>query len=226
VPYLAFARKDRRTKPRDPITTRYVATLFEAVGCGGFVTMDVHNLAAFENAFRCPTTNLDSAPLLARHFSSAARAAGKVVALAPDAGGVKRARVFAGLLEAEAGTTVELAFVEKSRSEGRIGGDRFAGDVDGAFVVVVDDLVSGGTTLARAARAAQERGVAEVHAAVTHGLFARGAGAALAGVELVSIAVTDTISDAAARGAGLGEKLAIVDTAEAFADVMRRLGGG
>jgi ribose-phosphate pyrophosphokinase len=226
VPYLAFARKDRRTKPRDPVTTRYVAALFEAVGCGGVVTMDVHNVAAFENAFRCPTVNLDPTPLLAAHFTPAARAAQRVVVLAPDAGGVKRARAFAGRLEAETGAKVELAFVEKSRSEGRVTGDRFAGDVEGAFVVVVDDLVSGGTTLARAARAAKERGAAEVHAAVTHGLFAHGAAAALAGAELASVAVTDTIGDVAQRGAGFADKLAVVATADAFADAIRRISAG
>ena len=62
-PYLCYARKDRRTKPGDPVTTRYLASLFEAVGTDAIVTLDVHNPAAFENAFRCPTTALAAAPL-------------------------------------------------------------------------------------------------------------------------------------------------------------------
>lgn len=225
APYLAFARKDRRTKPRDPITTRYVAALFESVGCDGIVTMDVHNVAAFENAFRCPSLNVDPAPLLARHFAPAARAAARVAVLAPDAGAVKRARSFASCLEQQSGAPVELAFAEKSRSEGRVSGDRFAGDVAGALVIVVDDLVSGGTTLSRAARAATERGAAEVHAAVTHGLFARGAADVLAGAGLRSIVATDTIGDVASRGAGLADRLVVVETAGLFADAIRRVAG-
>src|SRR6516164_6346794 len=67
VPYLSYARKDRRTKPGDPVTTRYVASLFEAVGTDVIVTLEVHNPAAFENAFRCPTVALTAAPLFVEY---------------------------------------------------------------------------------------------------------------------------------------------------------------
>src|SRR5690606_20521277 len=185
----------------DPVTTRYVAQVFEAVGCDRIVTADVHNVAAFENAFRCPAVNLEAAPLLAGHFAGAAGGARKIVVMSPDAGGVKRARLFADALAAGAGRPVGLAFVEKSRSEGRVSGEGFAGDVADAFVVIVDDLVSGGGTLARAARAARARGAAAVHAAVTHGLFGRGAARTLGEAGLASIVVTDTTGDPAARAA-------------------------
>ena len=66
VPYLCYARKDRRTKPRDPVTTRYVAALVEAMGVDRVVAMDVHNPAAFENAFRCPAEHLEARPLFVR----------------------------------------------------------------------------------------------------------------------------------------------------------------
>jgi len=69
VPYLCYARKDRRTQPRDPITTKYVARLFEASGADAVITLDVHNLAAFENAFRCASTNLEAIPLFVDHFA-------------------------------------------------------------------------------------------------------------------------------------------------------------
>ena len=69
TPYLCYARKDRRTKPNDPITTRYVAALFEAVGIDRVIAVEVHNVAAFENAFRCPTWHIESAPLFAAHFA-------------------------------------------------------------------------------------------------------------------------------------------------------------
>ena len=69
VPYLCYGRKDRRTKPNDPVTTRYVASLFEAVGTDCVVTMDVHNPSAFENGFRCPTVALTAAPLFVDYVS-------------------------------------------------------------------------------------------------------------------------------------------------------------
>src|SRR5512139_4322771 len=70
VPFLAYGRKDRRTKERDPVTLRYVAQLFEAVGTDHVIALDAHNLAAFENAFRCPVDHLESAPLLADHLAA------------------------------------------------------------------------------------------------------------------------------------------------------------
>src|SRR3990167_755469 len=93
VPYLAYARKDRKTQPRDPVTTRYVAALFEAVGVDCVVTLDVHNLAAFQNAFRCRTEHLEANRLFVRHFVALVRER-EVVVVAPDAGGIKRAEHF------------------------------------------------------------------------------------------------------------------------------------
>ena len=223
APYLAFARKDRRTKPRDPVTSRYVAEMLEAVGCDTIVSMDVHNIAAFENAFRRPTVHVEAAPVLASHFAAVAGSAEKVVVLAPDGGGVKRARAFATQLEAACGRSVGLAFIEKWRSEGRVSGSAFAGDVAGALVIVPDDLVSSGATLARAAQAALQGGAEAVHAAVTHGLFSGEAGDRLRGSGLASIVVTDTVSDAARRCPALADRLAVLDTAALFADVLRRL---
>ena len=82
TPYLCYARKDRRTKPNDPIITRYVAAMFEAVGINRVIVSEVHNVAAFENAFRCPTWHIESASLLADAFCAVA---------APRAGGCRLA---------------------------------------------------------------------------------------------------------------------------------------
>ena len=90
APYLAYGRKDRRTKPRDPVATRQLATLFEAAGTDRVVTIDVHNLAAFENAFRCRTENLLARPLFAEHVRSTVEG-GAIVVVSPDVGGMKRA---------------------------------------------------------------------------------------------------------------------------------------
>jgi ribose-phosphate pyrophosphokinase len=222
VPYLAYARKDRRTKPHDPVTTRYVAQLFEAVGVDGIVTADVHNPAAFENSFRIAKENLEAAPLFAEHFAPLAAAAERTVVLSPDAGGVKRARVFAAFLESRSGKHVDLAFMEKQRSEGRVSGELFAGEVDGAMVIVIDDLIAGGTTVARAATAAIARGARSVHAAATHGVLAPAAAENLAGAPLASIALTDTVSGVRRRAAFLGSKLRVLETAPLFAASIER----
>jgi ribose-phosphate pyrophosphokinase len=225
VPYLAYARKDRRTKPRDPVTTRYLAQLFEAVGIDAVITVDVHNPAAFENSFRIGTENLEAAPLFAEHFAPLASAAERTVVLAPDAGGVKRARAFARLLEDLSKKPVGLAFMEKQRSEGRVSGELFAGDVAGALVIVIDDLISGGTTLARAAGAARQQGARSVHAAATHGVLADAAAATLGPAPLESIVMTDTVTGVRQRGAFLGSRLCVLECAPLFVAAMERWRG-
>lgn len=224
VPYLAYQRKDRRTKSRDPVSTRYVAQMFESVGVDVIVSCDVHNLAAYENAFRCPKINVEAAPLLVRHFLPLLRDTDKLVAVSPDIGGAKRARAFAAALAGEAGKPVDLAFVEKHRSEGIVSGDLFAGDVEGAVAIVIDDMICGGTTMARAARACMGRGARAIHVAATHGLFGEGSEDNLRIPEISSVVVTDTVQDAAARCPGLSGKLVVLETAALLAEVIEGLG--
>ncbi len=223
VPYLAYARKDRRTKPHDPVTSRYVAVLLEAVGTDVVVGLDVHNPAAFENAFRVPTVHLEASPLFVEHFAHAAEAAESVVVLSPDAGGMKRARRFAAALAARTGRPVDLALMEKERSEGRVAGTAFAGDVRDACVIVVDDLIAGGTTVVRAAEAARQRGARSVHAAATHGVFATGAVEKLGAAGLDSIVVTDSAGDPRGRAAALGDRLVVLGCAPLLAAAVRDL---
>jgi ribose-phosphate pyrophosphokinase len=219
VPYLAYARKDRRTKPADPVATRYVAQIVEAVGVDEIVTIDVHNEAALDNAFRIAKRNLEAADLFVERFAAQAAAARRTVVLSPDAGGVSRARKFAAALGERTACSVDLAFVEKHRSGGRVSGELFAGDVQGALVIVLDDMISSGTTIARSAAACRERRAAAVHAAATHGVFAPGAEDMLRGAALDSLTVTNTVPDAAARVPGLGVE--VLDAAPIFARALR-----
>src|ERR1700739_2062587 len=115
VPYLCYARKDRRTQPRDPITTKYVAQIFEACGADAVMTLDVHNVAAFENGFRCQSTNLAAIPLFVDHFARLLRHE-KVAVVSPDIGGAKRAEQFrraltAGLRDGTGGRVCQRAGV-------------------------------------------------------------------------------------------------------------------
>ena len=222
VPYLCYSRKDRKSKPRDPVTTRYVATLFEAVGTDRVVTLDVHNLAAYQNAFRCGTEHLEARPLfvaaLAPRVGDAA-----VAVVSPDVGGVKRADAFRESLVRALGREVPLAIMEKTRSEGVVSGAALVGDVAGRVAILVDDLISTGTTLARTATACRARGASRVIAAATHGLFTGDANARLAEPTLDEIVVTDSVppfrlTDPAAR-----RKLTMLPVAPLFAEAARRI---
>lgn len=219
IPYLCYQRKDRQTKPFDPLTSRYVAQLLEAVGVDQVITMEAHNLAALQNGFRCPLVHLESHTAFARHL--AGRLEGQpVTVVSPDLGAAKRAESFREALEACIGRPVEKAFMEKKRSMGRVTGELFAGDVAGRTAVIFDDMISSGTTMMRAARACRERGAVQVHLVAAHGLFSADAPAVLSELPLDGIHVANTV---AARLEVPGVQ--IVDMSANFADALRRSTG-
>jgi ribose-phosphate pyrophosphokinase len=191
APYLCYARKDRRTKPNDPVTTRYIAQLIEAVGADVMVTLEVHNPAAFENAFRCRTVALTATPLFVDYAK--ALAGESLCVVSPDPGGVKRAELFRETLEAAMGKPIGKGFADKHRSAGVVSGDLFVGDAAGATALIIDDLVSTGGTLLRAARAARKSGAKHVIALVTHGLFMPGAAEVVADPAIDRLVVTDSV---------------------------------
>jgi ribose-phosphate pyrophosphokinase len=228
TPYLCYARKDRRTKPSDPVTTRYVASLFEAVGTDAVVTLDVHNPAAFENAFRCPTVALTAAPLFVDYVKNTAKglADEKLCVVSPDPGGTKRADLFREALESALRRPIGKGFADKRRSAGVVSGDLFVGDVEGATALIIDDLISTGGTLVRAARAARRAGAKRVLALVTHGLFMPGAEVAIMDAAIDRVVVTDSVpafrlGDKTARA-----KLDILPVAPLLAETVRRLRAG
>ena len=224
VPYLAYARKDRKSQARDPVTTRYVASLFEAVGTDRVVTLDVHNLAAFQNAFRCRTDHLEANALFIGHFAPLV-GADDLVVVSPDAGGIKRAEQFRQGLSRALGKPIAAAFAEKHRSEGLVSGELLVGDVKGRTAIIIDDLISSGTTIVRTARACRELGAGRVFAAASHGLFAADADAALADPAVERIVLTDSVPPFR-LGDALRAKVTVLDSAPLFAEAIRRIHGG
>lgn len=221
VPYLCYARKDRRTKLNDPVTTRYVAAMFEAVGTDAIVTLEVHNPVAFENAFRCRTVTLTGTPLFVDYARTLPD--GPLAVISPDPGGVKRAELFRETLEAELGRPVGKGFADKHRSAGVVTGDLFIGDVAGATALVIDDLISTGGTLVRAAKAARQAGAKSVIALVTHGLFMAGAAEALADPAIDKLVLTDAVPPFRLPPDALRDKLEILPAASLLAEAISRL---
>jgi ribose-phosphate pyrophosphokinase len=225
APYLAYGRKDRRTKPRDPVTTRYVATLMEAAGADVVVTLDVHNAAAYQNAFRVRAEHLEGQSLFVRHFVPLI-ADDPVAVVSPDSGGAKRADSLRRALATALGRDVNLVFLEKRRSEGVVSGAAVVGDVAERAVIILDDLISSGTTMARAARACRENGADRVWTAVTHGLFTAGAADVLAEAPLDSLVVVNTIPPSRLSGTPLSSRLVVLDAAPLIGEAIRRLHTG
>jgi ribose-phosphate pyrophosphokinase len=225
MPYLAYARKDRRTKARDPVATRYVAQLFEAVGVDRVVALDVHNVTAYQNAFRCRAEHLEAAPVFVRALEAGLKDL-PVAVVSPDSGGVKRADDFRRRLAARLARDVDLAFVEKHRSEGVVSGEAFAGDVAGKVALVVDDLIASGTTMARAASACLAAGAAKAIAIATHGVFAPAANDVLVPSAFDGIYVTDSVPLTDVCGPQLTARLVTVSVAPLVGEAIARLHDG
>lgn len=224
VPYMAFMRKDQQTKPRDPVTTRYVAAMFEAVGPDMVVALEVHNPAAFQNAFRCRTTHLDMAEIFADRIAQLAGEA-PVVFLSPDGGGVRRAHHLLQAFCADGKRIAGFGIMEKHRSEGVVTGDLFAGSVEGADVFIVDDMISTGGTILRAAKACRAKGAKRVTAIATHGLFSVGAEELFISPVVDRVIVSDSVAPFQIAPEHTRGKLEVISAAPLLASAMKRLHG-
>ena len=237
VPYLAYARKDRKTQPRDPVTLRYLAQLFEAVGTDALLVLEVHNPAAFQNAFRCNTEALDCTSLFAANLVDQLGelshvqlgdllgdrlADVAVTVVSPDAGGVKRAALFRQKLAHSLGRSVTMGFVEKFRSAGVLSGELLVGEVSGRHVLLFDDLISSGQTLLRAARACHQQGATAVWALAAHGLFNADAESVLSDPMIERVFITDSVPLRVTPGSALANKLEVVSCAGLLAEAIRR----
>ena len=226
VPYLCYARKDRQTKPRDPVTTRYVAQMFEAVGTDRVVVIDIHNLAAFQNAFRRGAAPLDAQAIFARYIA-AEIGEEPLAVVSPDLGGEKRAELFRERMEKLLERPVAKGFMDKHRSMGKVTGEIFAGDVEGRAAIVLDDLISTGGTMARTAAACRKHGAKKVWLVATHGAFSSGAAAILRDAPFDRLLISDTVPlPLGMNTTEMKGRLAIVSVAGLLAEAIRRLHSG
>lgn len=213
APYLCYTRKDRQTKTRDPVTTRYVACLLEAAGTDRIVTMDVHNLQAFQNAFRCQTEHLEGKCLFADYISAHINI-DRLAIIAPDTGGIKRAQPFAKEMEKHTKYEIPICFMEKTRSQDVVSGtEKIYGDVQGRTAIIYDDMIASGTTMQRAAHACRKQGAAAVYAAATHGLFTGEANRIFSDSAFEGLIVTDTVPPDRLTDKTARAKLSVIESA-------------
>ena len=244
APYLPYARQDRKTESRAPISTKYFAQCMEAVGANRVLTMDAHNLSAFQNAFRIPTDNLEAKNLMADFLcgvDSGADSGGvpqpveehlpeplakdttNLVVLAPDSGGVGRAKRFRNALERRLRqqNQIDVVYLDKERISGReVQGSKIVGDVKGKRVIILDDIISSGSTMALGAETVAKHGGEVWAACATHGLFVGAADENLA--RIPRVVVTDTIRPFRLNTAKWEGRLYQIPTAMMFAQAIRR----
>lgn len=186
IPYFGYARQDRKSGPRTPISAKLVANLITEAGADRVLTMDLH-AGQIQGFFDIPTDNLYGAPVMRRDIEE--RYAGQeLVIVSPDVGGVVRARSLAKRLGAD------LAIIDKRRE--RAGASEvmnIIGNVEGRTCILVDDIVDSAGTLCNAAVALKEQGGTSVSAYVTHGVLSGGAVARVSASPMERLVITDSI---------------------------------
>jgi ribose-phosphate pyrophosphokinase len=212
MPYYGYARQDRKNKPRVPITARLVADLLTAVGTDRVLTMDLH-AGQIQGFFNIPVDNLYASPILLPHLREKFR---EVVIVAPDAGGVPRARAYASRLNAG------LALIDKRRADAnQAEAMHLIGEVKSKTAVILDDMVDTAGTLVEAARTLLDNGASSVHACCTHAILSGPAVERLSQSPFGSVVVTDTLPERPERGNI--SNLKVLSSARLFAEAIKSI---
>jgi ribose-phosphate pyrophosphokinase len=186
LPYFGYARQDRKDQPRVPITAKLVANLIATAGVGRVLTMDLHS-SQIQGFFDIPFDHLYAAPVLIEYFQR--KALPDLTVVAPDVGSIKMARAYAKRLGAS------LALVDKRRTRADDAEVmNLIGDVEGRNVVIFDDVISTGKTVAKAAVALREHKAKDIYVGATHAVFSPQAIEHLAAAPVVEVVVTDSLA--------------------------------
>jgi ribose-phosphate pyrophosphokinase len=189
IPYYGYARKDRKDKPRVPISSKLIANLVVQAGADRVLCMDLH-AGQIQGFFDIPVDHLFAAPVLVGHFHQ--NPLPDLTVVAPDAGGVERARAYAKRLDAE------LAIVDKRRDKDKanvVDIMNVVGDVEGQNCLIVDDMIDTAGTLTQTAQALVDNGARDVYACATHAVFSGKACERIAKSVLKQVVVTNTIPE-------------------------------
>ncbi|MBD3349782.1 MAG: ribose-phosphate diphosphokinase [Candidatus Eisenbacteria bacterium] len=213
IPYFGYARQDRKDRPRVAITAKLVANLLAVAGADRVLTMDLH-APQIQGFFDIPLDHIYAAPVFLQYFD---RLGGKdLVVMAPDIGSIKMARAFAKRLGAG------LGFVDKRRPKPDAAEVmNVVGEVEGRHVIMVDDIVSTGTSLIEAANAMKKLGASKVTAGATHAVFAGDAVENLQSSLIEEIVITNTLP----RNESLPSKIRVLSVAELLGEAIDRIHG-
>lgn len=214
MPYFGYARQDRKSAPRTPISAKLVANLIEASGANRVLTLDLH-AGQIQGFFDIPVDNLYAAPVMAEDIGQALDGR-PLVFVSPDVGGVLRARAIAKRFGAD------LSIIDKRRERaGRSEVMNVIGGVEDRCCVVVDDIVDSAGTLCNAAAALKDAGASEVHGYASHAVLSGGAAARVSSSALESLVVTDSIrvTDAVRES----ETIRVLSIARLMAESIRRI---
>jgi ribose-phosphate pyrophosphokinase len=213
IPHYAYARQDRKTRPREPITAKLVADLLAVAGADRVLTMDLH-APQIQGFFNVPVDNLVGMPILSSHFAENYNLDDMVV-VSPDLGSVTRARNFARKLDAP------LAIIDKRRPKANVCEVmNIIGEIKGKKVVMIDDMIDTAGTLCNAAEALVERGAKEVYACATHGVLS---GPAIERIEksaLKEVVLLNTIPQLEGKQS---DKIKYLSVAPFFAEAINRI---
>jgi ribose-phosphate pyrophosphokinase len=187
MPLYPYARQDRKAKPREPISARFIADALQLAGADRVLTMDLH-AGQIQGFFTIPVDHMTALPLFARHFRDLGLTGADVVSVSPDAGRAKMAVRFAEMIEAE------FAIIHKTRPSRDVAEvTEVTGRVRGKTAILGDDVIMTGGTLLANVKALQAHGVTDVWVFATHGLFCGGALERFVDADIRGIVVTDTV---------------------------------
>jgi ribose-phosphate pyrophosphokinase len=212
VPYYGYARKDRKTQPREPITAKLVANLITAAGADRVLTMDLH-AGQIQGFFDVPVDNLRALPILAEYFNQ--KGLKDPVVVSPDVGGVGRARELAQRLHCP------LAIVDKRRPRPNVAEVmHIIGDVSGKKAIIIDDIIDTGGTIIEVVQALRAEGATEVFACCTHPVFSSPAIKGLEDADLSEVVVTNTIPIPPEKRT---KNTVVLSVASIFGEAIRRI---
>ncbi|KPA20972.1 Ribose-phosphate pyrophosphokinase [Shimia sp. SK013] len=219
IPYFGYARQDRRTKARTPITAKLVANMMVEAGIERVLTMDLH-AAQIQGFFDIPVDNLYASPIFALDIQAQfADSLDDVMVISPDVGGVARARELAKRIGAP------LSIVDKRREKaGEIAEMTVIGNVEGKKCIIVDDICDTAGTLCKAAEVLMEHGATEVHSYITHGVLSGPAVERIKGSVMKSLCITDSIE--ATQPVLDTPNIRIIPTAPLFAQAILNIANG
>nr|WP_307774828.1 ribose-phosphate pyrophosphokinase [uncultured Cetobacterium sp.] len=214
IPYYGYARQDRKSRPREPITSKLVANLLTTAGATRVVTMDLH-ADQIQGFFDIPVDHMQALPLLAKSFIAKGLYGEKVVVVSPDIGGVKRARKLAEWLDCK------IAIIDKRRPKPNMSEVmNLIGEVEGKVAIFIDDMIDTAGTITNGADAIMARGAIEAYACCTHAVFSGPAIERLEASSLKEVIVTDSIALPESKKI---DKVKIVSVDEILAEAVRRI---